>query len=128
MTNHGKSRFIPKPPPRPADRRPARPKADATPKTGPAYRDCETYDATHGDRVMAEISGETTEGRVKARILKVLARSAEPLPAHLQKQAWGWRAIPIEPRMSQIIAVPETDLAQDGDFVSVLLDPDLAAK
>ncbi len=164
MTNHGKSRFIPKTTSRATDRRPARTKDPAPPKAGPAYRDFETFEATflghpegtggflrpigltkaakmdilvdwrethdaiHGDRVQAEISGETYEGRVKARILKVLARSVDPLPAHLQKQAWGWRAIPIEPRMTQIIAVPETDLALDGDFVSVLLDPDLEAK
>jgi ribonuclease R len=164
MTNHGKSRFIPKPAPRAADRRPARSKEAVPPKAGAAYRDFETFEATylghpegtggflrpmgltkaakmdllvdwreahdaiHGDRVLAEISGETSEGRVKARIIKVLARSTDPVPAHLQKQEWGWRAIPIEPRMSQIIAVPETDLAVDGEFVSVLLDPDLEAK
>ncbi len=164
MTNHGKSRFIPKSTHRAADRRPARPKESAPPKAGAAYRDYETFEATylgqpegtggflrpmgltkaakmdilvdwrethdaiHGDRVQAEISGETGEGRVKARILKILSRSTDPLPAHLQKQAWGWRAIPMEPRMSQIIVVPETDLAQDGDFVSVVLDPDLEAK
>ena len=164
MTNHGKSRYLPKSTPRAADRRPARPKESAPPKAGAAYRDFETFEATylgqpegtggflrpigltkaakmdilvdwrethdaiHGDRVQAEISGETGDGRAKARIIKILSRSTDPLPAHLQKQEWGWRAIPIEPRMSQIIAVPETDLAQDGDYVSVLLDPDLQAK
>ena len=164
MTNHGKSRFIPKSAPRAADRRPARSRAFAPPKAGAATRDFETFEATylgqpegtggflrpmgltkaakmdilvdwrethdaiHGDKVQAEISGETGEGRAKARILKILSRNTDPLPAHLQKQAWGWRAIPMEPRMSQIITVPETDLAQDGDFVSVMLDPDLGAK
>ncbi len=84
----------------------------------------EAHSAIHGDKVMAEISGETGEGRAKARILKVISRSPDPIPAHLQHQAWGWRAVPIEPRLSQIITVPETELAQDGDLVSVILDPD----
>ena len=88
----------------------------------------EAHGAIHGDKVQAEISGETFDGRAKARIIKVISRSTDPLPAHLQKQDWGWRAIPVEPRLSQIISVPETDLAVDGDFVSVILDPDPDAK
>jgi len=38
-----------------------------------------------------------------------------------------WRAMPLEPRLSQIVSVPPTDLAGDGDLVTVKLDanPDL---
>jgi ribonuclease R len=88
----------------------------------------EAHGAIHGDRVMAEVSGETQDGRMRARILKVLSRTTDPLPAHLQKQPWGWRAVPIEPRLSQLISVPESDLAGDGDLVSLVLDPDPEAK
>lgn len=83
----------------------------------------DAHNAIHGDLVLAEVSGQTLEGRLKARIVKVLARSETPVPAHLQKQAWGWQAVPLEPRMQQIIKVQATDLAQDGDLVSVKLDP-----
>ncbi len=88
----------------------------------------EAHGAIHGDRVMAEVSGETQDGRLRARILKVISRSVEPLPALLQKQPWGWRAVPVEPRLTQLVSVPETDLAGDGDYVSLLLDPDPEAK
>jgi ribonuclease R len=92
----------------------------------------EAHGAIHGDKVMAEVSGETFDGRLRARILKVLSRSTEPLPALLQKQAVGgallWRAIPVEPRLSQLVSVAPTDLAGDGDYVSVLLDPDPEAR
>ncbi|MBI4912460.1 MAG: VacB/RNase II family 3'-5' exoribonuclease [Acidobacteria bacterium] len=80
--------------------------------------------AIHGDRVQAEVAGETWDGRLRGRVVKVLARGEHPIPAHLQKQAWGWRAIPLEPRLQQVVAVPPTDLAEDGDLVSVQLDPD----
>ncbi|HLO66067.1 MAG TPA: VacB/RNase II family 3'-5' exoribonuclease [Holophaga sp.] len=85
----------------------------------------EAHDAIHGDRVQAEITGLTYDGRPKARVLRVIARTPDPIPALLQKQEWGWRAIPLEPRLTQIISVPPTDLAGDGDLVSVLLDPDV---
>ncbi|MFN8010456.1 MAG: VacB/RNase II family 3'-5' exoribonuclease [Holophagaceae bacterium] len=92
----------------------------------------EAHGAIHGDKVLAEVSGETFDGRLRARILNVLSRSTEPLPALLQKQAVGgsllWRAIPVEPRLSQLVSVAPTDLAGDGDYVSVLLDPDPEAK
>jgi len=85
----------------------------------------EAHDAIHGDRVQAEITGLTYDGRPKARVLRVIARTPDPIPALLQKQEWGWRAIPLEPRLTQIVSVPPTDLAGDGDLVSVLLDPDV---
>jgi ribonuclease R len=88
----------------------------------------EIHGAIHGDRVQAELSGEGWDGRQKARILKVVSRSDNPMPARLQKQPWGWRAVPIEPRLSQVIVVPPTDLAEDGDLVSIKLDPDLEVK
>jgi len=88
----------------------------------------EGHGAIHGDKVQAEITGTTYDGRPKAKVLKVVSRNADPIPAHLQKQEWGWRAIPLEPRLSQIVSVPPTDLAGDGDLVSVLLDPDPQAQ
>ncbi|BDU72189.1 ribonuclease R family protein [Mesoterricola silvestris] len=88
----------------------------------------EGHGAIHGDRVQAEITGTTYDGRPKAKVVRVLARNPDPIPAHLQKQEWGWRAIPLEPRLSQIVSVPPTDLAGDGDLVSVLLDPDPGAQ
>ena len=84
--------------------------------------------AIHGDRVVAEVSGEGWDGRLKARVLEVKARGEVPLPGTLQKQPWGWRVVPLEPRLSQIISVPPTDLAEDGELVSVKLDPDPGAK
>ncbi|BDU76317.1 ribonuclease R family protein [Mesoterricola sediminis] len=88
----------------------------------------EGHDAIHGDRVQAELTGLTLDGRPRAKVLRILSRTPDPIPALLQKQAWGWRAIPLEPRLSQIVSVPPTDLAGDGDLVSVLLDPDVAAR
>ena len=84
----------------------------------------EAHGAIHGDRVLAEITGLTFDGRPRARVVKVLSRNPNPIPAHLQKQAWGWSAVPLEPRLSQIVSVPASDLAADGDLVSILLDPD----
>ncbi len=87
--------------------------------------------AIHGDRVMAELSGEDWQGRLRGRVVKVLGRGETALPATLQKQPQygpnAWRAVPLEPRIQQLITVPPTDLAGDGDLVSVLLDgnPDL---
>jgi len=83
----------------------------------------DAHSAIHGDKVLAEVSGETRDGRARGRILKILSRSENPIPAHLQQQPWGWRAVPLEPRLSQIISVLPTDLAGDGDLVSVKLDP-----
>jgi ribonuclease R len=88
----------------------------------------EGHGAIHGDKVQAEITGTTYDGRPKAKVVKVLSRNPDPIPALLQKQEWGWRAIPLEPRLSQIVSVPQTDLAGDGDLVSVLLDPDPLAQ
>jgi ribonuclease R len=84
----------------------------------------EGHGAIHGDRVLAEMTGLTFDGRPKARVAKVLSRNPNPIPAHLQKQPWGWSAVPLEPRLSQIVTVAATDLAQDGDLVSIQLDPD----
>ena len=82
--------------------------------------------AIHGDRVMAELTGEDFQGRLRGRVVKVLGRGEAPLPATLQKQPQygpnAWRAVPLEPRIQQLITVPATDLAGDGDLVSVLLD------
>jgi len=88
----------------------------------------EGHGAIHGDRVQAEITGLTYDGRPKAKVIKVIARNPNPIPAHLQKQEWGWRAVPLEPRFTQIVSVPATDLAGDGDLVSILLDPDPLAQ
>ena len=88
----------------------------------------EGHGAIHGDRVQAEISGTTFDGRVKAKVVKVLSRNPNPVPARLQKQDWGWSAVPLEPRLSQIISVQSTDLAGDGDLVTVQLDPDPLAQ
>ena len=84
--------------------------------------------AIHGDRVVAEVCGEGWDGRPKARVLEIKGRGELPLPGTLQKQAWGWRVVPLEPRLAQIISVPPTDLAEDGELVSVRLDADPEAK
>ncbi|HJW72721.1 MAG TPA: VacB/RNase II family 3'-5' exoribonuclease, partial [Geothrix sp.] len=84
--------------------------------------------AIHGDRVVAEICGEGWDGRPKARVLEIKGRGEIPLPGTLQKQPWGWRVVPLEPRLPQIISVPPTDLAEDGELVSVRLDADTEAK
>jgi ribonuclease R len=83
----------------------------------------DAHNAIHGDKVLAEVSGESRDGRLRGRILKVLARTENPIPAHLQQQPWGWRAVPLEPRLQQIVSVLPTDLATDGDLVTVKLDP-----
>ena len=88
----------------------------------------DTHGAIHGDRVMGEVNGEGWDGRLKARVLEIKGRGDLPLPGTLQKQPWGWRVVPLEPRLPQIIAVPPTDLAEDGELVSVRLDADPAAK
>ena len=84
--------------------------------------------AIHGDRVIAEVCGEGWDGRLKARVLEVKGRGEIPLPGTLQKQPWGWRVVPLEPRLPQVITVPPTDLAEDGELVSVKLDADPEAK
>lgn len=88
----------------------------------------EARGAIHGDRVQVEVSGETWDGRLKGQVVRILARGEHPIPAHLQKQEWGWRAIPLEPRLQQIVSVPPTDLAGDGDLVSVKLNADPGAQ
>jgi len=88
----------------------------------------DAHGAIHGDRVVAEVSGEGWDGRIKARVLEVKGRGEIPLPGTLQQQPWGWRVVPLEPRLPQVIAVPPTDLAEDGELVSVKLDADPAAK
>jgi ribonuclease R len=80
--------------------------------------------AIHGDRVVAEVCGEGWDGRLKARVLEIQGRGDLPLPGTLRKQAWGWQVLPLEPRLSQVISVPPTDLAEDGELVSVKLDAD----
>jgi len=88
----------------------------------------DAHGVIHGDRVVAEVSGEGWDGRLKARVLEIKGRGEVPLPGTLQKQAWGWRVVPLEPRLSQLISVPPTELAEDGELVSVKLDPDPEAK
>jgi len=83
----------------------------------------DAHSAIHGDKVLAEVSGESRDGRLRGRILKVLSRSENPIPARLQQQPWGLQAVPLEPRMQQIVSVLPTDLAADGDLVGVKLDP-----
>jgi len=80
--------------------------------------------AINGDKVMAESIGTGYDGRLKGRIIKIIERTAAPIPAVLQKQFWGWRAEPLDPRMQQFITVSPTALASEGDYVTVLLDPD----
>lgn len=88
----------------------------------------DAHGAIHGDRVVAEVNGEGWDGRLKARVLEIKGRGEIPLPGILQRQPWGWRVVPLEPRLAQIIAVPPTDLAEDGELVSVKLDTDPEAK
>jgi ribonuclease R len=88
----------------------------------------ENHGAIHGDRVLAEMTGLTYDGRPRARVVRVLSRNPAPIPARLQKQDWGWSAVPLEPRLSQIVSVGPSDLAGDGDLVSILLDPDPEAR
>ena len=80
--------------------------------------------AVHGDTVSAEATGSGYDGRQRGRVIKVVARTDAPIPAMLSKQSWGWRATPLDPRMQQVISVPQTDLAGEGDYVTVLLNPD----
>jgi ribonuclease R len=82
----------------------------------------DAHSAIHGDKVLAEISGESRDGRLRGRIVKVLSRTENPIPARLQQQPWGLQAVPLEPRMQQIVSVLPTALATDGDLVSVKLD------
>lgn len=82
----------------------------------------DAHSAIHGDKVVAEVSGESRDGRLRGRIVKVISRSENPIPARLQQQPWGLQAVPLEPRMQQIVSVLPTDLAADGDLVSVKLD------
>ena len=90
----------------------------------------ESSGAIHGDRVMAEVAGEGWGGRLLGRVVKVLARSEAPIPAHLQKENVAgrtlWRAVALEPRFQQIISVLPSDLAEDGDLVTIRLDPDVS--
>jgi ribonuclease R len=88
----------------------------------------DAHGAIHGDRVVAEVSGEGWDGRLRGRVLEIKGRGEAPLPGTLQRQPWGWRVVPLEPRLPQIIAVPPTDLAEDGELVSVRLDADPEAK
>ncbi len=88
----------------------------------------DAHGAIHGDQVVAEVCGEGWDGRPKARVLEIKGRGETPLPGTLQKHPWGWRVVPLEPRLPQIIAVPPTDLAEDGELVSVRLDADPEAK
>ena len=80
--------------------------------------------AINGDKVMAEAIGTGYDGRLKGRVIKIIERTTAPIPAMLQKQFWGWRAEPLDPKMQQFITVPSTTLASAGDYVTVLLDPD----
>jgi ribonuclease R len=87
----------------------------------------DAHNAIHGDKVVAEVAGESFDGRLRGRVVKILSRGENPLPARLQKQPWGLQAVPLEPRLQQIVSVAPTDLAEDGDLVSIRLDsnPDL---
>jgi len=89
----------------------------------------EASGAIHGDRVMAEVAGEGWGGRLLGRVVKVLARSEAPIPAHLQKHSLEgrtlWKAVALEPRFQPIISVAPSELAEDGDLVTIKLDPDV---
>jgi len=78
--------------------------------------------AINGDKVKAEVVGSGFDGRLRGRVINIIARTDAPIPASLHKQSWGWSAMPLDPRMQQIISVPQTDLASEGDIVTVMLD------
>jgi ribonuclease R len=83
--------------------------------------------AVHGDTVAAEAATLGYDGRQRGRVIKIIARTDAPIPATLSKRPLGgWCAAPLDPRMQQVISVPPTELALDGDFVTVLLDRDPA--
>ncbi len=86
------------------------------------------HGAIHGDKVQGEVTGEDHLGRPRARVVQVLSRGEAPIPATLQRRMElgpkAWRAVPLDPRLGQLVAVPPTDLAVDGDLVSVKLDTD----
>ena len=65
----------------------------------------DAHNAIHGDKVVAEVAGESFDGRLRGRVVKILSRGENPLPARLQKQPWGWQAVPLEPRLQQIVSV-----------------------
>lgn len=79
------------------------------------------HEALHGDHVLAEITGEDRNGRAKARIVKVIKFGTQSVAGTLQKQPWGWRVLPLEQRIGPMVTVPPSDLAEDGDWVSVEL-------
>lgn len=89
------------------------------------------HGAIHGDRVQAEVTGEDSQGRPRGRVIEVLNRGEAPIPATLKREIQlgpkAWRAIPLEPRLGQVIIVPPTELAEDGDLVSVKLEADPTA-
>lgn len=80
------------------------------------------HKAVHGDLVQARFTGITYDGQPKAQIIKILSHNSNPIPAYIQKKTWGWIAVPLEPKFSQSINIPATDLAHDGDIVNVKLD------
>ncbi len=80
--------------------------------------------AIHGDRVQGELAGESRDGRPRAKVVKILARTPDPLPARLQRQPWGWRAQPLDPRLQQVISLTGPEMGEEGDWVTVALDPD----
>ena len=80
--------------------------------------------AINGDKVCAELINSGFDDRLRGRIIRVISRTDVPIPATLQKQPWGWRALPLTPKMQQIISVPPTKMATEGEYVTVLLDPD----
>jgi len=79
------------------------------------------HEALHGDHVLAEITGDDRNGRAKARIIKIIKFGTQAVAGTLQKQPWGWRVLPLEQRIGPMITVPPSDLAEDGDWVSVEL-------
>lgn len=79
------------------------------------------HGALHGDHVLAEITGEDRKGRPKARVIKIIKFGTQTLAGTLQKQAWGWRVLPLEHRIGSVINVPPTDIAKEGEWVSVEL-------
>jgi ribonuclease R len=80
--------------------------------------------AIHGDRVQAELAGEGRDGRPRARVIQILSRSDLPLPAQLKRQPWGWQALSMDPRLQQVISLRDPGEAADGDWITVLLEPD----
>ncbi|MCL1893407.1 MAG: VacB/RNase II family 3'-5' exoribonuclease [Holophagaceae bacterium] len=85
----------------------------------------DSHGAVNGDKVLAELAESSIDGKLRGRVIRVLARTTAPIPAVLQVQPWGLQAVSLDPKMQRVIYVPPTDLAEEGDYITVVLDADL---